>query len=279
MTAEVERGCGFRKPGGIYLVSDGPSVGCDRLPLPISPCSCCGYAPSQTRSHQWLPGHFLGDHRVQPFLAVGKAMRAWGLEAHNGHAKGQRCGDSDHLLSDPICRANGERRLLMWVGRQHYTPGSFAEEASRIGVSKRIADIPDGLVLGKTWVLLAHPDACYEPVSWSFHWMYGDGEVGTAPGLFQAFVPRRVEVVLHESEASEERVAKESARGVSVVIIPDGAADARISWRPGEPRPEGAGPTQEEQAGIDEEAGHQGPTVESPFRSGTPEPREDASLW
>lgn len=226
MTPEVERGCGFRKPGGVYLISFGPSVGCDRLPVPVSPCSCCGFAPRQLRSHTWIPGRWLGQHRVsvrgsQRMCPDHRPEETWGIGGR-----------------DPICVPSEEANLLMWVGRQSYTPQSFNEEASRLGVSKRIAEIPEGLVLGKTWVFLAHPDACHEPMSWAFNWLFGDGEVGTAPGIFHGMIPRRIEIILHESEATPERTQKENSRGVDVVIIPDGALDARVSWKPGEPRPD-----------------------------------------
>lgn len=231
MSAESERGCGFRQPGGLYLVSGGPSVICDRLPVPIVPCACCGYVPPQTRGFAWVSGRWLGDHRKYTVRANPNvltrcfdAVAPWGENFVGGR--------------DPICLSSEEPRLLLWVGKRYYSPESFAEESDRLGVSKRIPEIPDGLILGKTWAFLAHPEACVEPVSAGFRWLFGDGVVYPAPGVFQAFVPQRVELILHESEATAERVAKEAARGVSVVIIPDGAADARVSWRPGEPRPE-----------------------------------------
>jgi hypothetical protein len=226
MTFEVERGCGYRKPHGMYLITLGPGVSCDRLPVPIAPCECCGFEPKQFRSFTWVPGNWLGDHRGAVGTVDGKSS--------NRH-RGPRCPDKK---TDPVCSGSGEPRLLMWVGRKFYSPDEFAAEAAKLGISKRIPDIPDGLVVGKTWVFMGHPDACQEPLSWAMHWLFEDGEVYRAPGIFQAFVPQAIEIILFESEATAERIAKEEARGVKVVIIPDGAPDARVSWRPGEPKPD-----------------------------------------
>ena len=200
-----------------------------------------GFAPVQTRSFSWVPGRWLGDHRVGAWCSgrseFGPADVAYAFV---------RCPDAEESRivggHDPVCVADDSPRLLMWVGARYYSPGEFTAEASRLGVSKRIAELPAGIKFGETWVLLAHPEACHEPVSWSFRWLFGDGEVGTAPGVFHAFVPVRAELILRESEATPERIAKEAARGVSIVIVPDGAADARVSWRPGEERPAEAPP-------------------------------------
>lgn len=225
-------------------------VPCDRLPVPIVPCACCGFEPEQLRSHAWVPGHYLGDHvRLATISYLTRAVRVT-LRRKHAVACRDRSNEYHGELGeefagrDPICRADDEPRLLMWVGRRFYSPATFSAESRELGISKRISEIPKGLVLGKTWVLLAHPDACYEPTSWSFNWLYGDGEVVPAPGIFEAFVPRRVELILHERDATAERVEREAKRGVSVVVIPDDAKDARISWRPGEAKPEIGQPAQ-----------------------------------
>lgn len=44
----------------------------------------------------------------------------------------------------------------MWVGEQYYTIESFIDEASRIGISKRISHIPADLVLGQSRIYFAH---------------------------------------------------------------------------------------------------------------------------
>lgn len=44
----------------------------------------------------------------------------------------------------------------MWVGEKFYTIESFIEEAARIGISKRISQIPVDLVLGESRIYFAH---------------------------------------------------------------------------------------------------------------------------
>lgn len=224
---ETERGCGFRKAGGMYLVGPAVFASCDRLPSPIAPCGECGFEPRQVRGHAWVSGRLLGDHKV-PTGWNGARMRCRERVPKSSPLAGHGC---------PVCNAGSQLRLLMWVGAANYTPHEFVSEASGLGISKRISEIPVGLVLGETWVLLAHPDACFEPVSWTFRWLFGDGEVGTSPGIISAFVPQRIELILRKSQATPERAAAEALRGVDVVIIPDGASDARLSWRPGEADP------------------------------------------
>jgi hypothetical protein len=283
VTLEPERGCGYRKPGGLYLVNDGPGVPCDRLPVPIAPCACCGFEPNQIRSHQWLPGRFLGDHVLQAFRTGDETRNEdpydrfpIGWRACSDHKSRRWSEQAGGFVTgrDPICVPSDEPRLLMWVGKKHYTPSTFADEARRLGISKRVPVIPEGLVLGETWVVLAHPDACHDGLTWGLRWLFGDGEVLTSPGVFQAFVPTRAEIVLRESEATPARLELEGKRGVDVVIIPDGAADARLSWRPGEPRPADAGPTAGERADVAADSGHpsRGPAVETPIGSGGPRP-------
>jgi hypothetical protein len=41
---EGQRGCGFREPGELYLVCDGPGRACGKLPIPLAVCPACGGA-------------------------------------------------------------------------------------------------------------------------------------------------------------------------------------------------------------------------------------------
>lgn len=141
MAVEAKRGCGFRKVGGLYLVSGRATMACCKLPVPLTVCPCCGQGIKQTRGWTWVnPAKLLGD---------------------------KKCLASD--LSQIACPAAyparmGERAGLLWVGRQFYpTPESFDREAAAMGVSRRITTIPHGFEVGKTWILFAHPDTIKEP--------------------------------------------------------------------------------------------------------------------
>lgn len=231
MAVEPRRGCGFRKIGGLYLVAGGLGAPCDRMPFPLDRCRTCGGGIKFTRGHTWLQPDFFQRH-----------------DAHEC-TDGRQC---------PVCR-NCEDfgpHLLLWVGRGHYSPESYLDESHRLGVSRRLSALPKGLVVGETWVLLAHPDAVPpktgedgKPVcsncgrnasahvarssgeSWCPTDRNGDGGVTNyepvkpSPGIFCAFVPRAVELILKASDATPERVEKEKKRGVTVVAVPDDDPD------------------------------------------------------
>lgn len=243
MAVEAARACGYRKVGGLYLVGHGAAVECDRLPLPLDECPACGRVAEQNRSHEWLGPEYFANH-ARPLPVADyvtpegvRFLKARGLVAmlhrtapcrDQANASELRRAYGDHPgRHDPICERGTYRRLLLWVGRAFYSPESFTKEATEMGISRRLTQIPKGLVLGETWVLLAHPEACYEPLSWAFRWLFGDGEVARAPGVFHAFRPERLELVLKQSDATPERIAKEAARGVTVVAVPDDDKDHR----------------------------------------------------
>lgn len=243
MAAEKRRACGYRKVGGLYLVSSGASVACDRLPLPLDACPACGRIAEQNRSHEWLGPEYFTDHTIAatPATVLGsvEGKPIFHVDPRKRKTRRLPCGDAANAAElrhaygdhpgrhDPVCERGDYRRLLLWVGRAFYTPETFTAEAAEMGVSRRLTQVPKGLVLGETWVLLAHPEACYEPTSWAFRWLFGDGEVVRAPGVFYGFRPERLELVLKQSDATPERIAKEAERGVTVVAVPDDDKDHR----------------------------------------------------
>ena len=107
-----------------------------------------------------------------------------------------------------MCLPDSDPGYLITVGANNYTPESFLEEAHRLGVSKRIHQIPRHLELGKTVIYLGHPDACGKGV----------------PGVFMTFVPRRIEQLVWKSEADQKREELEK-KGITVVEIADGDSD------------------------------------------------------
>jgi hypothetical protein len=240
MAVEAKRGCGYRKVGGLYLVGGGLSASCDRMPFPLDRCRTCGGGIKFTRGPQWLQPDFFSVHDELParIPPPGESRKP-----------GQFFTCQDESVC-PVCR-NSDRddfgpHLLLWIGRAHYTPEAYLEEGRKLGVSRRLSAMPKGLILGETWVLLAHLDAvparigddgraicsnCEEdhsdhadlrcPVS-SKESFYS---VKQTPGIFCAFVPRAVELILKQSDATPERVEKEAKRGVTVVAVPDDDRD------------------------------------------------------
>jgi hypothetical protein len=162
---EPARGCGYRSAGGIYLLSGGYSAPCGRLPIPLETCPTCSCGIKPSRGWTWVNGAAL----AAPYPCSGGQC--------------YRCP----LGSPP------ERVGLLWVGEKFYSsPEAFNAEANARGISRRIAAIPHGFNLIRTWVWLAHRSACRRP----------DG-VPTA-GVFRAFKPERVEYVLKGDETNEQ---------------------------------------------------------------------------
>lgn len=212
MAVEGARGCGYRKVGGLYLVSgDGVATACDRLPLAIVPCECCGEHPRFTR----------GIAKINP-------QRLWG----NHHL--DDCRDTD-LFCQPL-----ETAYMMWVSDSEYTAASFIEEARRMGVSKRIPFIPDGFQVGVDWVYLARTHAVPprgDLTAFDFAWEEDAKEEpktrGWKPGIFFAFRPTAVEKIVTATQSLDFEAMQElEDKGIKPVIVPDDDRDHQNTRAP-----------------------------------------------
>ncbi len=212
MAVEQIRGCGFRKVGGMYLCGEFISLPCDRMPFPLTVCPVCGQGIKVSR----------GFTQINPY-------RLWGIH--------QDC--KDYIRPCFLCDPQDEPAYIMLVGEKYYTPVSFLDEATRMGISKRIPFIPKDLELGTTVIYLAHPKACEVKVAAAVQQAMSilEGSESQQPklvetdrvekklGIFCAFIPKRVEKLIWESDATPEELEKLERRGISAVIIPDGDAD------------------------------------------------------
>ncbi len=135
-----------------------------------------------------------------------------------------------HCWTCPACRPDllGERFGLIWVGGSFYPhPEDFTREAALQGVSRRIGAVPKGFKLGQTWALLAHRKAvkladapgvdAYGQLNWT--------KDGSAPGIFSAFKPERIELIVRESELTDELRADLRSRQITPVAVPDDDLD------------------------------------------------------
>ena len=186
-SVESARGCGYRQPGGIYLVGDFEPAPCGRLPIPLTVCSCCGAGIKPTRGWTWIAREALN------------LSTCYGTTAQGG------CQG---------CFPTEERMGLLWVGEAFYkTPAKFRQEASMVGISRRIAAVPKGFEVGKTRVLLAHRHAIKASPLLS-----GD------PAIFAVFTPKAIEYIVTGKESPSELDDLEK-RGFNLVkvIRADGA--------------------------------------------------------
>lgn len=200
----LERGCGYRKTHGLYLVGGGIAHVCDRLPLVIEPCPCCGERPRFSRGIQRIDfPRIYGDHTdgVLECECPKTCPVCW------PSSWSHYCDNEQH-----------HNTWLMWVGKD-YTMESFIEEALKIGVSKKIAHIPKDLVVGRDWVFLARKNANPdEPISVT---ILGH-RTQKQDLIFYAFRSQRIEYIITEEEANNtEFVETLIERGITPVIEKD----------------------------------------------------------
>jgi hypothetical protein len=101
----------------------------------------------------------------------------------------------------------------MWAGKQYYTPESFIIEAKEKGVCKAIKQIPKGLSINETWIMLAHPEA-------NKFQLAGYPEE-KKPGIFYAFKPTRVEILLYRHQATDKRLEELKEKGITPILVDD----------------------------------------------------------
>lgn len=194
MAVEARRGCGFRKTGGLYLVGSGLGHSCDRLPIPLEICSCCGQGIKQTRGWTWvdIAGLLGGNHEPDC-----------------------KCPEFCPLCHHVIEMGKGG---LLWIGTQFYpTIEAFEAEAKAQGISRRIQTVPRGFELGKHWVLFAHPRGVAK--------VTGDLTAKYIPAIFRVWKPERLERIYNESARGSEAVLADEKRGITPVFVPDNDPD------------------------------------------------------
>lgn len=206
---ERRRGCGYRKVGGLYLVTDGPGKFCDRLPIKLGVCPTCSAGFKHSLGYTWVD---------TPKLVGG---------AHAG------CSETNCAL----CQSPESmgRSGLLWVGSRFYpTVRHFQQEAADMGISRRIQTVPHGFKLGQTWILLAHPRcieassgcvncggtvAIHLPGNPSCSKFIADGPHA---GIFMLFRPTRIEMLVTESQSRDRDVIEKlERRGITPIVVPD----------------------------------------------------------
>jgi len=238
LSREEARGCGYRKPGGYYLVCDAPGRPCGRMPIKTEVCPCCGKGIKQTRGTQWVDPELLleGTECLTPDDCSGCPManpKQFGrfveeiLKTRKEASVLKRKWEEDLYVGiqdvaiEEVREGEGEEEqvtgyrlngfypcvLIQWVGKSFYeTPETFLREALRQGISRRLSRVPKNFVVGKSWVFLGHPEAI-------------PNEDGTfSKGIFHAFKPTALEYVVDEKD-DEEKLEKIAKRGIDLVRV------------------------------------------------------------
>jgi hypothetical protein len=188
---EGKRGCGYRKPGGIYLVTEGQGRFCGALPIELSVCPTCHQGIKPARGWTWID--------LKPLRAGKPCVQSEGP----GYCY-------DYCPLNTIGKAG-----LIWIGEKFYkTTEAFNRESAEMGISRRISQIPRGFKLGETWVALAHRKAVERtqgllpvPDAQKF-----------APGIFHLFKPQAIQYVVKDTDTKEKLEALEK-RGITLVKV------------------------------------------------------------
>lgn len=208
-STEAARGCGYRVPGGLYLVAGELTEPCPRLPLPLDRCPHCGQGIGPARGWTWITPSVLFPAQEH------------GTVEHNAHCPLGRPTAARLVEAglEPLSyHRTGERAGLIWVGEKFYsTPDAFMDEAAQMGVSRRIKAVPMGFEIGKDWVYLGHRKAINAVE------VTGDPEDPDArdtfyPGVITLFKPTAIEYVVKGTETQDELDALEK-RGISLVKV------------------------------------------------------------
>lgn len=236
---ETKRGCGFRKPGGIYLVAGAPSAPCGRLPIALDVCPTCHHGVKPSRGWTWID--------VRPFLDPDFKCPDATPVVWTGQTKREMC-------MCPLEPARAPERIgLLWIGERYYpTPDDFLREGSAMGISRRVSAIPVDFKIGETWIGFAHrkvierkcdADGCENGFIQTSEQYVGKIEHGVetrgsireckqcdgnrtmimAPAIFGMFKPTAVEYVVEPTKlADPEYIAKLESlekRGITLINV------------------------------------------------------------
>lgn len=202
VVTEGARGCGYRKVGGKYLVCDGEAMPCPALPLEVSRCPCCDAGIKPTRGFAWFSPALFFKFPCPPSCE-----------------RYQERGRCEPFKQD--------RAGIVWVGGKFYPkPIDWLAESERMGVSRRIPQVPKDLEVGKTWVFVGHREAvdvkceCFDEIKGpdpDCEKCDGEGQ-HKGPGVFSMFKPTRIEVVV-DADISQEDADKLIAKGFTPVVV------------------------------------------------------------
>lgn len=227
---EYERGCGFRKGGGLYLTAPKTGRPCGKLPIVLGEICRQTIIDILTEHHISVGSHVTTK---QLEAEVGCGQLIWNKYVDGDVIKQSRSyrkiENPAPLFAEPCKYKEGEvgekfmqqigysvRRLkckgcpldretvegpmmLDWIGKRHYpTAVHFEMEAVAMGVSRRIRHVPDWFDVGNTWVALAHRNAIkLEEEEQSDH-------VKFLPAIIKMYRPTEIQYVVTGYETADE---------------------------------------------------------------------------
>lgn len=221
---EARRECGFRSPGkdgvGIYLRGSGLNEACERLPWLLDKCPCCGGQYRQSRGFTWIDPMSMFDPYTEPRCTATVYPELYNDDLFAKHRHEQCWMCNPELL--------GSKAGLIWIGEKFYArPVNFLKEAEIMGISRKLGALPNGFRVGEHVIFLAH--------SRTFSNRLPDGKIEYKPGVFAAFKPTSVDLVIDDEnwipdKALElaKRIGEDKVRIVKV--IPDKSEAEEGIW-------------------------------------------------
>ena len=201
-SVEERRACGFRTPGGLYVVGAGEGAPCGKLPGLLTRCELCGAGVKPTRGFQWI-------NPVQIFAPVtcwydprtADPITPDPLYSERSKA----CSSCPLYLVDLRV---GKKAGLLWAGERVYsTPDDFNREADSLGVSRRVSSIPKGLKVG---------DLCFIAHRKAIPAMQGAPPI--YPGIIRAFRITSLDYIVKGDE-SDDVLDRHEKRGLRLVRV------------------------------------------------------------
>jgi hypothetical protein len=197
VSVETARRCGFRQPGGLYIMGGDVSAPCGKLPLLLGACPTCGSGVKPSRGFQWW----------NPVPWFAPAICTHDPRSHRMHSLNgaPRCALCPLFFVDIRI---GKKAGLLWVGKNNYpTPTVFLHEAAEQGISRRVSAIPTGLTVG-SWCFLAHRDGI----------PFIEGALPNRPAVFALFKVSAFHYIVkgNETEAQLDRMER---RGITPVKV------------------------------------------------------------
>jgi hypothetical protein len=187
---EGARGCGYRKEGGLYLVSGQPSEPCPLIPYPLESCPHCGSGIKPSRSFTW----------ITPSVIIPASEH--GLSLHND-----------------ACPLGTARRFSDGTGVAGFAAINFRDHGHKMG--ERAGLIWVGVVLAHRKAIRVIEEATITGVSMTERGSEVDGTVDKesfVPGAITMFRPHAIEYVVKGTETEEEIEALEK-RGLTLVKV------------------------------------------------------------
>ena len=192
MAVEAKRGCGYRKVGGLYLVTFGAGRQCGKMPIRCEVCPTCNQGIKPARGWTWIdPAPLFGE---------------------------RECATRGDCGTCPL----GDRRLeRARADRADLDRGEVLPDAARLHEPRPRAWASAGASRRSR-----RASSSARPGSLFAHRKVQFGRMELAPGLFYLAQPERIEKIVTESQARDaEEMAKLAKRGITPVVVPDDDPD------------------------------------------------------